>query len=131
MKFQTTLVWINSVVFFLYGLSFIFLPEALANLVTNTVPGGSSGLIDMRATYGGMSLGLGVLLGILANNPSFVRVGLWGVLSIMVGMASARLLGIFVDGTPNSTMYVYLASEILMAMLVLLALKPKNNASRF
>jgi hypothetical protein len=122
-KVQVAVVWINAAVFLLYGIGFVLFPESLSAFVTGNVPGGSSALIDLRATYGGMSIGLGILLGLLALNPAWVRAGLLGVLVIMLGMASARLYGIAVDGTPNRIMLVYLAAEVAMVCVAFWALK--------
>jgi hypothetical protein len=73
-------------VFVLYGLTFIVFPEFLSQFVTGAVPASASGMIDMRATYGGMSIAIGALLFILAANQERVGVGLLGVLLIMLGL---------------------------------------------
>lgn len=122
-KIQVSIVSINAAVFLLYGIGFVFFPENLAVFVTDSVPGSSSALIDLRATYGGMSIGLGILLGLLASNPAWIRAGLLGVLMIMLGMASARLYGMAVDGAPNKIMFTYLIAEFAMALVVLWALR--------
>ena len=70
MKLQRILVWLNALFFLAYGALFILAPGWAAALVTDTRPGSASGLIDMRATYGGMSLAVGLLFALLARNPS-------------------------------------------------------------
>ncbi len=110
-------LWINAVVFLIYGLCFIALPEMMSQLVTGTVPDTTSGLTDMRATYGGMSLGFGVLLAYAAQSSHLKRFGVLCVVFIMMGMTIARTLGMLIDGSPNENMYIYLALELLVSGL--------------
>ena len=117
MRFANGLIWLNAIVFVAYGAGFAVAPEALAIWVTGSAPGTPSGLIDLRATYGGMSIGLGLFFALTARDPSRHRLGLQAVLVVMVCMAGTRLLGITLDGTPNSKMWIYLALEILVAGL--------------
>ena len=123
MNFKTILIWINALVFIAYGLGFVFFPETLALLVTGSAPSTSSGVIDMRATYGGMTLGLGVLFGLSASDPRTVRLGVWGIIVVMIGMAAGRLFGMIQDGTPNPIMYIFLAVEIVVVILASWALR--------
>lgn len=123
MNFKTTLIWINALFFIAYGLGFLFFPETLGLLVTGSAPSTSSGIIDMRATYGGMTLGLGVLFGLSARDPRTVWLGVWGIIVVMICMAGARLFGMMQDGTPNSIMYIYFAVEVMIAVLAFWALR--------
>jgi len=113
------ILWLNAVVFLLYGLVFALAPEVMSTLVTGSSPSTGSGLTDMRSTYGGMSIGLGLLLGLAARRPANHSLGLLGVVAIMVGMGCTRVLGMLVDGHANAGMYVYLALEVVMAGLAL------------
>jgi|TARA_B110001469_G_scaffold13054_1_gene13217 hypothetical protein len=109
--------------FFIYGLLFIVFPqEALQMLVQGKVSTRSE-LIDLRATYGGMMIGLGLLLFILANNVSTIKVGLLAVFILMLCMALGRIVGIVIDGEPNQLMYIYLALELLACALSWLLLR--------
>lgn len=127
MNFKTILIWINALVFIAYGLGFVFFPETLGLLITGSAPTTSSGLIDMRATYGGMTLGVGVLFGLSAGDPRTVQIGVWGIIVVMMCMAGARLFGMIQDGTPNSIMYIYFAVEITMAILASWALRRNTS----
>ena len=109
--------------FFIYGLLFIVFPqEALQMLVQGKVSTRSE-LIDLRATYGGMMIGLGLLLFILANNVSTIKIGLLAVFILMLCMALGRIVGIVIDGEPNQLMYIYLALELLACALSWLLLR--------
>ncbi|MEM7345259.1 MAG: DUF4345 domain-containing protein [Chloroflexota bacterium] len=123
MTLKTTLLGIAAGFFVLYGLGFVFFPEALGLLITGAVPTTSSGMIDMRATYGGMSVALGLLFGLATRNPHTIDFGVWGILITMAGMAFGRLVGFVVDGSPNVFMYGYLAAEIVVIALTGWALR--------
>jgi len=116
------LVLLTSIVFFVYGLLCLFFPvEVLRYVVAGSVSS-FSGIIDVRATYGGMQLSVAVILYILASKETTIRIGLISVLILMSGMALGRSLGIFLDGSPNWAMYLYLTLEIIVASLSILLL---------
>ena len=116
--------------FFIYGLLFIVFPqEALQMLVQGKVSTRSE-LIDLRATYGGMMIGLGLLLFILANNVSTIKVGLLAVFILMLCMALGRIIGIVIDGEPNQLMYIYLSLELLACALFWLLLRAAKKHER-
>ena len=119
MSMEMIVVRLNAVVFLLYGIGFLILPEALSLFVTDTAPRTVSGVVDMRATYGGMSVAVGVLLLVLASGYETVRKGLVGVLLLMLGMAGGRILGMVVDGAGNPVMGGYLVLELIMAVIAL------------
>ena len=115
MTIQAVIVRITAVVFTFYGIGFVVAPELLSQCVTGAIPASASGLIDMRATYGGMSVAVGVLLFVLSSKRGSIENGLLGVIILMLCMASGRIYGIAVDGSANMLMYIYLAIEIGMA----------------
>ena len=115
MTIQAVIVRITAAVFTFYGIGFVVAPELLSQFVTGAIPASASGLIDMRATYGGMSVAAGVLLFILSSKRGSIENGLLGVIIFMLCMASGRIYGIVVDGSANMMMYIYLAIEVGMA----------------
>ncbi len=125
MNTNKLIVIITAAVFAIFGLAFIALPELLSQTITGAVPTTTSGLIDMRATYGGMSLAVGLLLFLLSRSD--VRLGLVAVLLLMLSMAGGRTYGILADGAPNIMMVLFLALELAVATVagVLLAREPK------
>lgn len=122
MKPIKVFIWLNAILFVLYGLAFMFAPQYLSMLITDAVPASSSALIDMRATYGGISLGFGLLLAYATRKVQTLEFGTWGIILVVGGMAIGRLLGIILDGSPNTTMYVYLALEIIVVVLAFVLL---------
>jgi len=118
MSLSKSLVALTALVFLLYGLGFVLAPELLSQFVVDAVPASGSAMTDMRATYGGMSVAVMLLL--LARSD--VRLGLVAVLLLMVCMAAGRGYGLYVDGAGNTFMYVYLLLEAMAAMAAVLLL---------
>ena len=105
--------------FVVYGVLFSTLPATFSALVTDSLPASSSSLIDMRATYGGMSIAVGIVLVMLSSNKETLRQAVVMLFLLMVCMASTRTIGMVADGDPNLVMYVYLILEVIAAALCL------------
>ena len=75
----------------------------------------------MRATYGGMTVAVGLALAWLGRSESTKTLGLYSIALVMLCMASSRLVGLIFDGDANAIMYVYLAAEVAVLALALQA----------
>lgn len=117
MTFAQWIIRLNAIFFGLYGLLFFFLPETLLYWVTGSGANTSSAMIDTRATYGGMSLAIGLLLFYFSMKLVYEKLGLVFVILIMGNMAFGRSLGIILDGDPNPVMWLFLVGE-LMTLIV-------------
>jgi len=129
MKFAKYLVWVNCALFVAFGLGFTFAPTVLASIVTGSEPASPSAVIDMRATYGGMALGLASLFWLCAKDPQTVYIGVRGVLGVMIFLSLSRLFGIIIDGSANTFMYLLLGAEVVMAILAAAALRQGSKGS--
>lgn len=118
-----TFVLLVGVIFALYGIGFVAAPAALFEFVTGGLLAAGSVAIDVRATYGGMSIGAGALLIVLSRRDSTLQAGLTGVALLMLSMAAGRSVGMIVDGSANTVMVVYLALEIVAAAIALRGLR--------
>ena len=116
--------------FVIYGALFVIAPEVVATTITGGAPQTPSGMIDFRATYGGMSIAVGLLLAMFARDPSLHALGLRGVGLAMLCMASGRTVGIVLDGNPNAWMWIYLAGEIAVAIAAFSALRSTATPDR-
>lgn len=105
-------VLFTGTVFFVYGLFFVYSPIYMLNTVIDGEITTASGITDIRATYGGMSAAIGIILCILAIRHSTLRLGLISAAILNCCMATTRLLGIIIDGDTNAHMYGYLVLEI-------------------
>ena len=129
MRFPTILLWINAALFLVFGAGFIVAPGFLAQLITGATPSTTSALIDLRATYGGMALGLGLFWGFCARRQRTVRIGLMASLLVLLGIALGRLIGMVVDGSPNTFMFALLAAELLFIGLIAVALRRTSETT--
>jgi len=126
MKFSSSLLWANGLLFVLFGIGFLIQPDQLAMLITQSAPVSSSGLTDMRATYGGLSLGIGLYLGLCARTGEN-RSGLLVSLFVLSCAALGRILGIYLDGKPTSMIILLLTAEIIFSILSVVALTLSDN----
>jgi hypothetical protein len=123
MKFATNLLRVTAVVFIVFGICFIAAPEYFSNALTGSEPWTSSALIDMRATYGGMGLGIGLAFWFCARQRETVIAGLVGAFLVLGATAIARVIGFFADGSPNIVMQAMFGAEVLFVVLSAAALK--------
>lgn len=87
----------NSLGFTLFGLLFLFWPEAMITRVGLQVMAPTA-LIDIRATYGGMELGIAALLGYCAVSIGGTAFGLFAATCAFAGLAIGRLVAIVLSG---------------------------------
>lgn len=114
--------------FLLYGLAFSIMPANMALVVTGSEPEGISALVDFRATYGGMTIAVGLALYYL-HSIRQVRACLAVVVIVLLSMAATRTIGLFVHGSGNFFMHLYLALELLGTGLAVIALRGKARAA--
>ncbi|ROU01461.1 DUF4345 domain-containing protein [Marinobacter sp. R17] len=130
MSLEAAFVRLNAAIFAVYGIAFIALPETLSRMVTGEIPASATGLTDMRATYGGMSLGIGIVLLILTLKTETLRLGVLGVVILMLCMAGGRSVGLVIDGVASQTMVTYLMLELAMAALAFWVLVRSGGSNR-
>ncbi|MDD9892462.1 MAG: DUF4345 domain-containing protein [Gammaproteobacteria bacterium] len=117
MDYHSILLWLNAVVFGVYGIAFIFWPNAMAKGTTGAAPGNDASRTDARSTYGGCMTALGIWFGWAAATQTAVTAALVLVFLVMVCMAAGRVWGMVNDGNSNSYIKLALGAEILMAAL--------------
>ena len=80
-----------------FGAAFIAWPGDMARIVSLALIN-STARTDVRATYGGLEFGVGVFFLSCALRRDFVRVGLFASACVLVAMATARFVGLVLDG---------------------------------
>jgi hypothetical protein len=80
-----------------FGFAFISNPNEMAVMVSIVLPDAGA-RTDFRAMYGGLEFGFGVFLLLCAFRREFVRVGLFAGACALVAMATARTMGLILDG---------------------------------
>jgi hypothetical protein len=129
MRFAVILLWITCVLFVAFGIGFVTAPRELANLITGGAPVTPSAIIDMRAVYGGVALGMGLFFGLCAGRAEWVRPGLFGSLLVIACIGAARAVGLVVDGQPNAFMLLFLSTEVASVGLIIVALRNLRGAA--
>lgn len=122
MTFARVILIIDTIAFGLFGLAYVFFPNALEQLVTGGAFESSAAVTDARAIYGGMAFGIASLFWLCAGGSRDVRrVGIVGSALTYGFIAVARIVGIAVDGHAGGLMYTVLSTEILGVVLSVLA----------
>ncbi len=99
-----------------FGVAFTVKPVEMAQVVDIALFTPTS-RTDFRAVYGGLQMGVGLFLLLCAARRHLVRVGLQAAAWTLLGLASARLVGLFVDGFGQPLMLMLLAVEAMAAGL--------------
>jgi len=97
--------------FVAFGVAFLLSPAklgALADLSTTS----KLGLIELRAFYGGIEIGLGVFLAVTAMRREWQLPGLLCALLALLGVSAARIYGMTVEGWPGPMVLAFLALEL-------------------
>ena len=128
MNLERFVIYASALFFVVYGLAFSILPVTMALLVTGSEPQGVSHLVDFRATYGGMTLAVGLSL-LYLNAIQQARACLVLVVIVLMSMAVTRTVGLLVHGSGNFLMYLYLALEILGSVLAFIAMAQRPTES--
>ena len=80
-----------------YGLYCFATPSALAP-IAGVAATTATGTVELRAMYGGLQTAIGVLALLGAVRGSLTRTALVTLGTLALGLGSARLFGVFVDG---------------------------------
>jgi hypothetical protein len=94
-----------------FGVAFLLAPAKMAGYFEL---GASSriALMELRAFYGGIELGLGAFLAITALRKSWHSAGLLAALLSLLGIASARVYAISLEGSASFVIYAALLIEV-------------------
>lgn len=127
MRIDSLALALGGICFLGFGAVMLVSPHvAWASLGLELPPGVPT--TEIRAFYGGLELGLGALLLAAMHKVQYLRAGL--VLGCVAygSIAGARAIGILVDGSGSTFMWVAAAIEISLALLFLVALKRNARA---
>lgn len=94
-----------------FGLAFMLRPVPTARMVGIRLPEPAA-VTEIRAFYGGLEVGLAVLLFIACAYAPWRVPGLALALAAFAGPALGRVVGLLLDGRPRSVIYTILAVEL-------------------
>lgn len=124
--FQKIWLNINAILFVVFGACFLVIPSTMAFYLTGSSPTDASALVDMRATYAGFSLGIGIYQWCCARNTDLLKGGLLATFILYGCIATSRLVGILVDAGSNDIMLYSFVFELSCSVVSFLALKRNN-----
>jgi Domain of unknown function (DUF4345) len=105
------------------GAALVVSPLAVADALGSAHDTGPQ-RINLRASYGGTIVGLGLFVAWIPSPPprwSRLLVGLLGC--AMLGIGLARLVGFAVDGSPDARQYVWLVAEAAIVLFCAVVLR--------
>lgn len=111
-----------AVVFAGLGIGFLIAPVQWASVVEVSLPTATA-RTDLRATYGGFDLAVGVFLGLCALRTDWIRPGLVALGLAAAGFAGGRLLGILLEDTASPLMLSFAVIESATACLAFVLLR--------
>jgi hypothetical protein len=121
---------LSAVALVLVGVTGLFSPAQLFDPlgVPLLTPAGRN---EIRAAYGGMHLGVGLLLIVWTWQRERRRAALWLVAAFMGGLALGRLASLFADGAPGSFVLRLWVPEALAASIAaaLLSLRRRGHGN--
>lgn len=112
----SVLVWLG------YGAYCFLFPETLtkaAGLVAST----PTGLTELRAMYGGLQMGLGVIALLALLREDLVRPALFALATVSIGLFSTRLVGAVIDSgfseyTNGALGFEFIASAVALTLFL-------------
>lgn len=102
-------------------------PEALNGLGIEMLE--PDARIDVRATYGGLELGIAAFLIWCLLRDAWVRTGLVAVGFLCAGLGTTRLLGIALEGQGGGLMWSFVGIELVVALWVAVYLRRSGGVS--
>ncbi|MBI3200817.1 MAG: DUF4345 domain-containing protein [Myxococcales bacterium] len=97
--------------FIAFGVAFLLAPQKLAAYADVSTTS-RLGLVELRAFYGGVQLGLGVFLAVTAMRREWQLPGLLCALLSLLGVFGARIYALTAEGWPGAMVLVFLAIEL-------------------
>jgi hypothetical protein len=113
---MNTYLWINGIFFTIFGAGFLIAPQTLSAFLTKAPAASSRSLVNMRALYGGMCLGIGNFLIYTALSHGAGFLGVTAAVLIMSGISVGRAAGIILDRGASVVMLATLSVELTSAI---------------
>ena len=123
--FERIFLAISMLVFLGIGVWLLIYPDALAGLGIELKE--PAARIDVRATYGGLDLGLAAFLIWCLLRDERLRTGLVAVGFVCAGLGLTRLLGIALEGQGTQLMWSFVGIELAVALWLFVYLRRSRS----
>lgn len=121
MKLALIVTAISALVFVGLGVAFLFSPASLSTLI-DVSASSPTAMTDLRATYGGCQLGIGIFLGLCLLRRNWLEAALMLQAITLAGFATGRVLGIASDGPQQIVTYIAFTTEVAGVAIALISL---------
>ena len=129
MTFGRIVLYVAALMSLATGVSYLVSPQGMATAAGfgDLQPGG---MTDVRATYGGFQIGMGLFLVWTALDPDRIRSGLLLTLLVFGALASSRAIGLALDASLNAFHQLGILFEVVFTATALAAfLKTRGPAA--
>jgi len=121
MLFARAYLLLQALVLAGFGAAYFLHPQDMASL-SGMILVQTASIVDVRAYYGALQLGLAVFLLSSAFRPTFLRPALAMLTLLFAALALGRVAGLYLEGTVGQTFNLYaLGYEAVSAVLALVA----------
>ena len=96
------------------GMVSLLWPRSVQGFTGLTAPGGR-GITEIRSILGGLFIGLGLAVLVLATHETYQMLGI-----MYIAIAAVRLVAIFVDKSSVQSNWVSFATEIVLGIILVL-----------
>lgn len=122
MTFPRAVLVLTGIAFLGFGLVFMLNPVGTIERVGIRVDLPQS-IIEIRAMYGGLELGLGTFFLVASARERWIRAGLGAAMLSLGGLAIGRAVGMLAAGEADSLMLLLMVLETTGAILALVAFR--------
>ena len=122
MRFARAYLYFVGAMGLVFGVWYLIAPASWTD-PTGFGPLGPHALTDVRATYGGFQIGLGLFTIWAATEPRHVRLAVVLQALTIGAIGSCRLVGFAIDGSPNGFLISAIVTETIFTTLALITLR--------
>lgn len=112
-------IFLTILIYLIIGVWCLVAPIQTSSGVEISLPT-TTAIIDFRATYGGLLLGIGIFF-IICLKETYIRMGLILQALSLGGLAFGRVVGLILDGLPKPLLIYFLIAEIAGVVLAVFA----------
>ncbi len=112
-----------------FGIALLIFPNLIGLVgVKELAP---SGMVEIRAFYGGLELGIALFFLLVLNRPKWMKPALVLQVCLLGGVAIGRIFGLVViHWQAKPIIYLILAAELILAILGAITLFSNNKAKK-
>lgn len=112
----------------LFGVVYVVAPDVMLERIGSFPDLGPEATTDVRATYGGLQIALGIVVLWCAGSPDRRATGLLVAAVTMGSLAVSRTIGLLVDREPTIEMTGAAALEAAWCLLAVLLLRRRSSS---